>query len=106
MRKLLLTGCFFAAALLMMGQGGVQPADANTLKVESLKKQAADLEAEMTKLRTEIIKADPDLQKIHNQIIALHRDLALRVDSKREMRMLILKAEEVTRQLQDLEPKK
>ena len=24
----------------------------------------------MTRLRTEIIKADPDLQKIHNQIIS------------------------------------
>lgn len=106
MRKLLLTGCFLAAALLMTGQGGVQSPDANTLKVESLKKQAVELEDEMTRLRTEIIKADPDLQKIHNQIIALHRELALRVDSKREMRVLILKAEEVERQLRELENKK
>lgn len=106
MRKLLMISCFAGAALMMMGQAGVKTPNENTLKIENLKKQAVDLDSEMIKLRTEIIKKDPDLQKLHNQIIALHRDLALRIDSKREMRVLILKAEEISRQLQELEKKK
>ncbi len=104
MKKMLMIGCFCAVTLVSMGQANAP--DAKILKLESLKQQAADLDKEMIELRTEIIKNDADLQKIHNQIIALHRDLALRVDSKREMRVLILKAEEINRQIQEIEKKK
>ncbi len=102
MKKYLVSGLLILAVCVIFAQAPEVKKETPNIKLESLKKQAVDLEDEMAKLRVEIIQKDPDLQKLHNQIIALHRELALRVDTKREMRVLILKAEEINREMNEL----
>ncbi|MDD2404684.1 MAG: hypothetical protein GX280_01515 [Lentisphaerae bacterium] len=75
-------------------------------KIAALKQQAEEVNQQMAKVRVEVIKKDPELQKLHQQILALHRELALRVDSKRDMRILILKSETIERELREISLKK
>lgn len=79
--------------------------DAATLKIAVLKKEAETVDQQMAKMRVEVIKKDPELQKLHQQILALHRELALRIDGKREMRILILKSEAIEREIKEVSTK-
>ncbi|MDD2478597.1 MAG: hypothetical protein PHS31_01745 [Victivallaceae bacterium] len=76
--------------------------DAVVAKIAVLKKEAEAVDQQMAKMRVEILKKDPELQKLHQQILALHRELALRVDGKREMRILILKSEAIEREIKEI----
>jgi predicted RNase H-like nuclease (RuvC/YqgF family) len=77
-----------------------EPAAAD--KIRGLEEQDKKLAAEMFKLRAELIKKDPALLKLHKQIIALHKELELKIDSKKEMRVLLSQAAEVSKQLEEL----
>jgi SMC interacting uncharacterized protein involved in chromosome segregation len=68
-------------------------------KLEVAQKQLAQ---KMYKTRVKLIKNDPALKRLHKQIMALHKELALKVDSKKEMRVLLIKSEQVTRKLNAL----
>ena len=57
-------------------------------KFKSLIKEREDLQTKMYNLRLKLIKDDPDLQKLHEQIMALHKELAIQLDSKKDMRKL------------------
>jgi hypothetical protein len=73
--------------------------------VEAIKKLEADqkqLALKMYQTRLKLIKNDSVLKRLHKQIMALHKELALKVDSKKEMRVLLIKSEQVTRKLNAL----
>lgn len=71
-------------------------------KILELTEQGKKIEAEMYKLRIELIKQDPALLKLHKQIMALHKELSLKVDSKKEMRILLSRAADISKQLEEL----
>ncbi len=55
---------------------------------ETLLKERRELILKMHRTRMELIRKDPKLKRIHAQITALYRELALELDSKREMTLL------------------
>ncbi|MDD4816683.1 MAG: hypothetical protein PHI85_01780 [Victivallaceae bacterium] len=92
---------FGVAALLLCAAAGVWAVD----KAEELKK----LEAERTALtwkivdkRSELISGNADCRELHEQIMALHRELALKLDADPAMRELNVKAEELDRRIAEL----
>ncbi len=75
---------------------------AKTDKIRELEEQDKKLAAEMFKARVELIKKDPALLKLHKQIIALHKELELKIDSKKEMRILLSRAADISKELEEL----
>ncbi len=57
-------------------------------KFKSLIKEREELQLKMHALRVKLITEDPDLAKLHKQIMALHKELAIQLDSKKDMRKL------------------
>ena len=73
---------------------------------ERLLKERRDLLLKMYDLRVKLITDDPVLNRMHKQIMALHRELAIEIDSKKDMRKLIEKAKAVDNELDKLQKKK
>lgn len=99
MRNSLLIVIFCCAAVFSVAAKDEQPA---ADKINELTEQSKKIEADMYKLRIELIKKDPALLKLHKQIMALHKELALKVDSKKEMRILLSRADDITKQIEEL----
>lgn len=59
----------------------------------------------MFETRTNLIKEDPKLQKLHRQIMALHKEMAIEIDSKKDMIILNQELKKLDRELESL-PKK
>lgn len=74
-------------------------------KFKSLLKEREELQLKMHALRVKLISDDPDLAKLHKQIMALHKELAIQLDSKRDMRKLSDKLRDLDSELDKL-PKK
>ena len=64
-------------------------------KEQKLLKQEKKLAKEMFELRVKFLKEDPELKKLHVKILELHKELALKLDSKKEMRTLATKLRKV-----------
>jgi len=64
-------------------------------KEQELIKQEKKLAKEMFELRVKFLKEDPELKKLHVKILELHKELALKLDSKKEMRTLATKLRKV-----------
>jgi chromosome segregation ATPase len=47
------------------------------------------IQAEMHEIRVRLIKEDKELGELHRKIVALHRELAVKIDRTREMRPLV-----------------
>ncbi len=62
---------------------------------QALLKQEKQLAKEMFQLRVKLLQKDPILKKMHEKIMELHKELALRLDSKKEMRILLSKLKKV-----------
>ncbi len=60
-------------------------------EIDVLKKEQLELILKMHKLRLKLIKENPNLNKLHNKIIALHKELAIKIDQNVEMKQLIIK---------------
>ncbi len=60
-------------------------------KIVEYKKELLEISKEMHKLRKDIIKKDPALKKLHNKIMALHRELAIKIDLNEGMKKLLKK---------------
>ncbi|QSH42041.1 hypothetical protein P0136_04900 [Lentisphaerota bacterium ZTH] len=72
----------------------------NDLKVEQKK-----VAQEIYKLRLKLIKEDPALAKLHKKIMELHREMALKLESKKSMRIMVDKASQLDQKIKDLEKK-
>ena len=75
--------------LVCFGTGLMLQADDSLEKLNDLKKKKQELLLKMHKKRVELIKNDPFLKELERKIIALHRELAIRVDNNDEMRKLL-----------------
>ncbi|MCK4982363.1 MAG: hypothetical protein KAS17_05540 [Victivallaceae bacterium] len=64
-------------------------------KEQKLVKQEKKLAKEMFELRIKFLKEDPALKKLHAKILELHKELALKLDSKKQMRTLAAKLRKV-----------
>ena len=72
-------------------------------KLKLLKEERQALSVKMHKKRADIIKKDPSLQELQKKIIALHKELAIRIDNNEEMRELISKFREIETQIKSIE---
>ncbi|MFA6567619.1 MAG: hypothetical protein WCS96_05355 [Victivallales bacterium] len=54
-------------------------------KLDMLKKKRTELAMQMYNRRMKMIEEDPKLKEIHDKIMALHKDLAIRLDNDREL---------------------
>jgi hypothetical protein len=63
-----------------------------------LKKDAAA----MHKLRIKLLKTDPELKKMHESIMAMHRELALKMAANKQMQTLIMSFDKTSGQVRKL----
>ncbi|OGV33316.1 MAG: hypothetical protein A2020_08490 [Lentisphaerae bacterium GWF2_45_14] len=59
-------------------------------------------ESKMYELRLKLIKEDPELEALHRKIMALHKELALRLDKKDEMKKLLEKQKELSSEIEKM----
>ena len=64
---------------------------ANPEKLEDLREGRKKVLTEIYKLRLKLIQEDPDIKALHKKIMALHRELAVKIDNKEEMKELLRK---------------
>ena len=68
-------------------------------ELKKLRQERASLASEMVTTRARLIEQNDDLKSLHQQIIGMHRELAIKLDSIDEMKKLNLKAEELDRKI-------
>ena len=56
----------------------------------------------MLELRVKLIKEDPELEALHRKIMALHKELALKLDKKEEMKKLLEKKKRIESELEKI----
>ncbi len=78
----------------------LQADDYDTL--DTLKKEKSDLLLLIHNKRLELIKETPSLFELQRKIIALHKELAIRLDNNEDMRKLMEKLRSVETQIQTL----
>jgi hypothetical protein len=54
-------------------------------KLDTLKKKRSELAMQMFNRRVKLIEEDPKLKEIHEKIMALHKELAIRIGNDREL---------------------
>ena len=73
----------------LINRKGLEPENfADLSAAETLLNERKALILKMHRTRLELIRKDPKLKRIHAQITALYRELAVELDSKREMTLL------------------
>lgn len=71
-------------------------------RLKELEKERGKLSLEMHNRRVELIKEDPELKEIHKKIMALHKELASRLDRHEKMRELVEKTKEIDTEIEKL----
>lgn len=103
MHKLLKIKCFVVVALLF-SQGMIYTASCeNSEKLTDLKKQRTELQMKMHEKRLELIGSVDELKKLHDKVLALHREMALLLDKNKEMKPLVEKAKDLDAEIKKLE---
>ena len=72
-------------------------------KIETLKKEKSELLLQMHNKRTELIKKNRSLFELQKKILALHKELAIRIDNNEEMRELANKLRSIESQINTIE---
>ncbi len=103
MKKLIVAMMLLSVPVFFCGSTPKEQPDDAVKRLEQLQGKQRELAEAMYKLRLELIKNDSELKRLHQQIIALYRELALRVDSKKEMRILIAKHEQLEKEISKLQ---
>lgn len=86
---------FFSAAFLRVS--GEDKTDVSTNRLDELMEDQKVIELKMHKLRIKLIKEDPELKALHKKIMAMHKELAIKIDKNEEMKKLI----EISKQICD-----
>ena len=60
-------------------------AETTSEKLDTLKKKRTELAMQMFNRRIKLIEEDPKLKEIHDKIMTLHKELAIRLDNDREL---------------------
>ncbi len=71
-------------------------------KAQRLEKERKAVELQMHSLRVELIKQDPELNLLYQKIIAMHKELQIRIDNKPAMKRLAQKAADLDMELKEL----
>jgi len=71
-------------------------------KFKSMIKDREELMLKMYNLRIKLISEDPELLKLHKQIMELHKELAMQLESKKDMKKLTEKLKELDSDLEKL----
>jgi len=69
---------------------------------EKLVEEQKTNEFKMLELRVKLIKEDPELEALHRKIMALHKELALKLDKKEEMKKLLEKKKRIESELEKI----
>lgn len=72
-----------AAAFVLCGLFAY--AETASEKLDALKKKRSELATQMFNRRMKLIEEDPKMKEIHEKIMALHKELAIRLDNDREL---------------------
>jgi len=102
MRHLFKTKCIVAAALLFFAMIHTAFCE-DSEKLKDLKTQRTELQLKMHEMRLELIEKDDELKKLHDKVMALHREMALLLDKKREMKPMVEKAKDLDAEIKKLE---
>jgi hypothetical protein len=70
-----------------------------TVKLQALQKQAKNNIIAKDKLRVKLITSDAEINRLHKRIMALHKELALKINAKKSMRLLIEQQTKLTEQI-------
>ncbi len=76
------------------------------IKIIKYKKELLEISKGMHKLRVDLIKSDPALKKIHDKIMALHRELAIKIDLNEKMKELLKKSIRINNSIKEIEEEK
>ena len=79
----------------------LQADDYDTL--DALKKEKSELLIKIHNKRVELIKENPSLMELQKKIMALHKELAIRIDNNEEMRKLTDKLRSIETQIKTLD---
>ncbi len=71
--------------------------------LETLQKEKSDLLLQIHHKRVTLIKNTPSLLELQKKIIALHKELAIRLDNNEDMRKLIDKLRSIETQIKTLD---
>jgi septal ring factor EnvC (AmiA/AmiB activator) len=71
-------------------------------KEQALLKERKQVAEKMFKLRVKLLENDPELKKLHEKIMELHKELALQLDSKKEMRALTIQIKKIEASIEEL----
>ncbi len=71
-------------------------------KIVKLAKDQKTTAKAMHKLRIKLIKTNPELKKLHESIMAMHRELALKMAANKDMRKLIIRFEDNEKEIETL----
>lgn len=71
-------------------------------KINKLAEDQKTTAKAMHNLRIKLIKTDPELKKLHDSIMAMHRELALKMSANKDMRKLIIKFEDNEKEIENL----
>ena len=69
------------------------------VKLQALQKQADSNITAKHKLRVKLIASDAEIKRLHQRIMALHKELALKINAKKSMRLLIEQQTKLTEQI-------
>ena len=81
--------------------------DTNLEKQEQiLLKQEKQLAKEMFDTRVKLLQKNPELKQLYEKIMELHKELALQLDSRKEMRTLANKLRQVRSSIAEIKQQK
>ena len=69
-------------------------------EVDKLLEEKKKNELKMYEVRLKLIKEDPELEALHRKIMALHKELALKLDKKDEMKKLLEKQKNINSEIE------
>ncbi|MEA4861926.1 MAG: hypothetical protein AB7F40_08450 [Victivallaceae bacterium] len=74
-------------------------------ELAKLQEERASLTWQIVDKRAQLIASDAECKKLHEQIMAMHRELAIRLNSNPDMRKLTQQTEELDRKIAELKQK-
>ena len=69
------------------------------VKLQALQKNHESNIIAKHKLRVKLITSDAEIKRLHQRIMALHKELALKINANKSMRLLIEKQTKLTEQI-------
>ncbi|HBC87468.1 MAG TPA: hypothetical protein DCZ94_10980 [Lentisphaeria bacterium] len=97
MKKYLLmtAGAFILFGLFVLAETASE-------KIDGLKKKRAEAAMQLYNRRIKIIEDDPKLKEIHDKIMSLHKELALRLENDREVIELSTRIRDIDAEVEKL----